>query len=140
MSTARKQAASSPRPLNATQLGGLKRKLAALRRRYEGTATRAEGEILGEDAELFHDLTRTGDGAIAEAELERDLAGAQQAWAALEAVRFAERRLASGVYGQCAECGGAIGFARLSAEPTAVRCVGCQEHREHRGRVVPTSG
>lgn len=132
MSGARKAGApaEAPRALNATQLGGLKRKLAALARRFERAAERAQGEILGEDAELFRDLTRTGDGALAEAELERDLAGAEQVRGALAAIRAAEDRIATGEYGTCAECGRPIGFARLSAQPAALRCVACQESLE----------
>ena len=130
MAGPRNAGAEAPRALNATQLGGLKRKLEALARRCERASERAQGEILGEDAELFRDLTRTGDGAVAEAELERDLAGAEQLLASLAAIRAAQARIASGDYGVCAGCGRPIGFARLSAEPTAVRCVPCQESRE----------
>lgn len=127
-------ACAPPLPLDAAQLGELKGRLEALARRYERAADRAQGEILGEDAELFRDLTRTGDGAVAEAELERDLAGAEQLRAHLAAIRAAQARIESGGYGVCIECGLPIGFARLSAEPTAARCVSCQEGEEGAGR------
>jgi RNA polymerase-binding transcription factor len=39
-------------------------------------------------------------------------------------------RLASGVFGQCADCGEPIGAARLQAQPTAVRCTDCQWRHE----------
>jgi DnaK suppressor protein len=40
------------------------------------------------------------------------------------------RRLESGVYGVCAECGGEIAEARLKALPFATLCVTCQEREE----------
>ncbi|MBX3672182.1 MAG: TraR/DksA family transcriptional regulator [Burkholderiales bacterium] len=86
-----------------------------------------------EDAELFRDAGLTGDGALAEAEFERDVAGAGQVRAALLAIVAAERRLAGGEYGLCEDCGEAIGFARLEAHPAATRCVRCQEAVEKRG-------
>jgi RNA polymerase-binding protein DksA len=39
-------------------------------------------------------------------------------------------RLASGVFGQCIDCGEPIGAARLQAQPTAVRCTDCQWRHE----------
>jgi RNA polymerase-binding protein DksA len=36
-------------------------------------------------------------------------------------------RIASGAYGECVDCGQPIPYARLKAEPTAERCVRCQE-------------
>jgi RNA polymerase-binding protein DksA len=44
----------------------------------------------------------------------------------LRAVEAARARLRDGSYGTCVECGGEIGFERLRATPTAVRCVECQ--------------
>ena len=80
----------------------------------------------------------TGDGALAEAEFERDVAGAGQVRAALTAIVTAERRLAKGEYGLCEDCGDVIGFARLEAQPAASRCVRCQELAEKRGGSTPT--
>jgi DnaK suppressor protein len=40
------------------------------------------------------------------------------------------RRLESGVYGVCAECGALIAEARLKALPFATLCVACQEREE----------
>lgn len=57
------------------------------------------------------------------AELSRDLRELRELDAAL--ARLGERK-----YGTCADCGGEIGFARLSAYPTAVRCFECQRVHE----------
>ena len=40
------------------------------------------------------------------------------------------RRLETGVYGVCAECGAEIAEARLKALPFATLCVSCQEREE----------
>jgi len=45
-------------------------------------------------------------------------------------VEEALRRLATGQYGLCVECGHHIAVARLRAMPFAVRCLACQERFE----------
>lgn len=47
--------------------------------------------------------------------------------AALEAAR---RRIKSGTYGTCADCGEPIAQERLRANPVALRCAECQSLRE----------
>jgi DnaK suppressor protein len=45
-------------------------------------------------------------------------------------VRAALERLAQGRYGQCEDCGEAIGTARLEAVPWTLHCVACQDRAE----------
>lgn len=49
-------------------------------------------------------------------------------------------RLNDGSYGLCADCDRAIPLARLEAEPTALRCVQCQElfEKTHASQSTPT--
>jgi DnaK suppressor protein len=49
-------------------------------------------------------------------------------------------RLNDGSYGLCADCDRAIPVARLEAEPTALRCVHCQElfEKTHASQSTPT--
>lgn len=63
---------------------------------------------------------------------ERDIAAALTAHEQreLDAVSAALQRLQRGEYGSCAECGVAIPFDRLKAEPWALRCVDCEARRE----------
>ncbi|MBI1989828.1 MAG: TraR/DksA C4-type zinc finger protein [Betaproteobacteria bacterium] len=75
-------------------------------------------------------VTDTGDQASADllsdldnAELSRDLLELRELDAALA-------RVAGRKYGTCVDCGGDIGFERLSASPTAVRCFHCQRVHE----------
>jgi RNA polymerase-binding transcription factor DksA len=130
--------AATPRMngLNPSQLDQLREALVRLKRESLAAVRQASGELSGEDADLFRDLGLTGDGGLAEAEFERDVAGAGQVRAALIAIVAAERRLQSGEYGLCEDCGDAIGFARLEAQPAASRCVKCQEEAERRGRPI----
>ncbi len=66
------------------------------------------------------------------AETERDLAfGLEERESAeLVAIDEALKRIADGSYGLCIDCGVAIATARLHANPTALRCVACQEKAE----------
>lgn len=52
----------------------------------------------------------------------------------LEAIRAALARIDAGTYGICEACGETISTARLTAMPTALRCVACQERFERRRR------
>jgi len=45
-------------------------------------------------------------------------------------IEAAKARIDDVSYGTCAECGRDIGFERLLAQPTALRCVDCQEQWE----------
>jgi RNA polymerase-binding protein DksA len=119
--------------LDAGQVSRLRAELERLKREALAGVRRAAGELKEEDADLFRDGGVTGDGALAEAEFERDVAGAGQVRAALTAIVAAEGRLATGDYGLCEDCGAAIGHARLEAQPAASRCVRCQELAEKRG-------
>jgi DnaK suppressor protein len=58
------------------------------------------------------------------------LASQQQARALLGSVEQALRRIDDGDYGHCEDCGEAIAFARLQAQPFASLCIDCQSARE----------
>jgi DnaK suppressor protein len=49
-----------------------------------------------------------------------------------ERIAAAERALAEGTYGVCADCGGPIPEGRLAAVPDAVRCVPCESRARRR--------
>ena len=49
----------------------------------------------------------------------------------MEAIQAALARIDAGTYGICETCGETISAARLTAMPTARRCVSCQERLEH---------
>jgi DnaK suppressor protein len=49
----------------------------------------------------------------------------------ISAIEAARAHLQDGSYGTCAECGRDIGFERLLAQPTALRCRDCQQQWEN---------
>jgi DnaK suppressor protein len=50
----------------------------------------------------------------------------------LQQVEAAKTRIDRDEYGECAECGEAVGFKRLAVRPEAPLCIGCQGLREQR--------
>ena len=81
-------------------------------------------------AEHAGDAPDAGDESVAtliadleQADLTRDL----DEFRALEAAR---EKLKTGEYGICIECGTDIGYERLKASPSALRCIQCQERHE----------
>jgi DnaK suppressor protein len=93
--------------LRVQQDGGAN--LGAYRALAEDDGDRAIGDLI---AETGH--------ALMERELE-DLRDLEEAM----------KRLRAETIGQCSDCGTDIGFERLSAYPTAKRCIDCQRRREH---------
>ena len=58
------------------------------------------------------------------------LANRQQAEDMLKSVEHALLRYENGEYGYCLECGEAIAFGRLQAQPFATLCINCQSAAE----------
>ena len=90
-------------------------------------AARTRDEPYAEHAGVAPDA---GDESVAtliadleQADLTRDL----DEFRALEAAR---EKLKSGEYGICIECGTDVGYERLKASPSALRCIQCQERHE----------
>jgi DnaK suppressor protein len=50
----------------------------------------------------------------------------------LQQVEAAKKRIDRDEYGECAECGEAVGFKRLLVRPEAPLCIGCQGLHEQR--------
>lgn len=81
-------------------------------------------------AEQVHD---TKDHSIAQLLMESDDADLRRAATELQDIDAALQRVSTGTYGRCSACGTDIPGTRLSAYPTAKRCVACQqEHEKHR--------
>lgn len=77
------------------------------------------------------DAADESDREIGQAERARDVAELRQVEAAL-------RRLDTGAYGDCQDCGEPIGLARLRVQPAAERCAHCQAAFEARPRARTT--
>ncbi|MCC7326839.1 MAG: TraR/DksA C4-type zinc finger protein [Burkholderiales bacterium] len=80
--------------------------------------------------ELLSGTSDAGDESVAT--LLTDIANAEVARdaAELQDIIAAQARLAAGTYGTCIDCGTPIPYARLTAYPTAKRCLHCQQIRE----------
>ena len=79
---------------------------------------------------LRNRLEETDDWAVADMMAEQDIALVSRDLTELAEVEAALARMADGTYGECSECGQPIPVARLTAYPTARRCVACQEALE----------
>lgn len=117
----------------ATQLQHLRTELIAqIRAQRGGKIGRAEAAI---------DMHEEQSADWAQLDAQRDLAQAldERETAELNAIDAALQRVASGAYGLCTDCGAAIPAARLHANPTALRCIGCQGQTEQaRGVTHPS--
>ena len=83
---------------------------------------------------LRNRLEETDDWAVADMMAEQDIALVSRDLHELAEVEAALARLADGTYGECMDCGQAIPGPRLTAYPTARRCVACQEIAESQRR------
>lgn len=97
--------------------------LAQLRAQRGGRVGRAEAAAEAREHQ-------SDDWAQADAERDLSIAMEERESAELVAIDEALRRIADGSYGLCIDCGASIATARLHANPTALRCVGCQEKQE----------
>jgi DnaK suppressor protein len=97
--------------------------LAQLRAQRGGRIGRAEAAAEAREHE-------SDDWAKADAERDLSIALEERESAELVAIDEALKRVADGSFGLCLDCGVDIGTARLHANPTAMRCVACQEKLE----------
>ena len=72
----------------------------------------------------------TDDDAVAELESTLDVTSVVRDALELHEVEKAIRRLRTPDFGSCVDCGTDIPYTRLIAQPTALRCVSCQEKFE----------
>lgn len=94
---------------------------ARIAERREALETPASAsETPGDQADLAFARTR--------AELERELI--DRFLAEIRQIEQARERFAARTYGICVECGGAIGWPRLRARLTALRCADCEALHE----------
>lgn len=75
----------------------------------------------------------TDDDAVADLESSLDVSSVARDVLELHEVESALRRIHTGDYGVCADCGADIPYSRLVVQPTALRCTSCQEKHERAG-------
>ena len=72
----------------------------------------------------------TDDDSIAGYFAEQEIAELTRELDELRDIQAARQRMEDGTYGVCTDCGETIAADRLSAHPTAKRCIACQRKRE----------
>ena len=97
--------------------------LARIRAQRGGAVGRAEAAAARKEQ-------ASGDWAQDDAEQDLCIAMDERETAELTALDQALQRVADGSYGLCLDCGVNIPTARLHANPSAMRCVACQEAQE----------
>jgi DnaK suppressor protein len=81
-------------------------------------------------ADLAGEVADAGDASVADAMIDQDIAIVRRQVAELNQVEAAQKRVAEADFGECDECGAAIGLQRLLIVPHAIRCVICQEQHD----------
>jgi DnaK suppressor protein len=78
-----------------------------------------------------HDVVDRKDEALQDQLAHVDSAQAQRDLDEAAEVAAALKRLDTGCYGDCADCGEPISLQRLLVQPAALRCAACQQSHEH---------
>jgi len=93
-------------------------------------ALRATGNAQAEG--LANHLEEIDDAPVADLESALEIAALEREVRELRAVEAARKSLHEPDFGLCEDCEAEIPYARLSANPTATRCIGCQSRHERR--------
>ncbi len=119
-----------------TMKSRLRERAAQLRDEIQRTLERSSDETHVRIAEQARD---TEDDSFSNLIVDLNLAEIDRDADELRRIDTALARLSDGSYGLCEDCGQRIPEARLEAEPTAVRCIRCQEQyeRTHAGGATP---
>jgi len=108
----------------ATMKARLRERAAQLRGEIQHTLERSSDETHVRIAEQARD---TEDDSFSNLIVDLNLAEIDRDADELRRIDTALARLSEGSYGSCEDCGQRIPEARLEAEPTALRCIRCQE-------------
>jgi len=97
-----------------------------------------EGEHSAFLREQYDSLDPHDDRALGDWVRDVVLARYDRGTAELHEIEAALRRMSEGTYGECIDCGQPIARARLEANPSAARCIDCQQRAEARqGTIKP---
>lgn len=93
---------------------------------------RSEMERAGHEhfADLAGEVADAGDASVADMLIDHDLAIVKRQVEELTQVEAAQKHMKDADFGECEECGSAIGLPRLLTVPHATRCVTCQGQHE----------
>ena len=128
---------TSPNPQHSTAMKArLRERAAQLRDEIQHTLERSADETHARVAEQARDAE---DDSFSNLVVDVNLAEIDRDADELRRIDGALARINEGSYGLCESCGQEIPAARLQAEPTALRCVHCQElyEKTHAGNGTP---
>lgn len=93
---------------------------------------RGDLERMGEQPyiDLAGRVADSGEASVADLLVDLEAAMTDRDLRELRDIDAAQHRMRTGDYGECRDCGTEIEFARLRANPTAVRCIVCQTQYE----------
>lgn len=114
----------------------------ALKERHAVLVDQVRAMLVQSGHETYVDIagrvTDTGDASVADMLADMGAAQIHRHVQELRGVEAAQAQMRAGTYAICVDCGNEIGFERLTAQPTAQRCIQCQSKRErsyaHDGR------
>lgn len=110
----------------------------ALQERSQALRRDIQRELVKADSERYEELagrvSDSGEKAVADLLVDLDLAEITRDVEELREVEGALLRIARGTWGYCADCGGEIEPDRLTALPSASRCLRCQQRAENPAR------
>jgi RNA polymerase-binding protein DksA len=109
---------------STTMRARLRERASQLRAEIRSTLERSADETHVKIAEQARD---SEDESFSNLIVDLNLAEIDRDAGELQRIDTALARINEGSYGQCGSCGQEIPQARLQAEPTALRCVQCQE-------------
>ena len=113
------------------QIESFKNQLQAQRKELVDQLTRLRGgEVPRSEASAEHFGQVEDSRAQVATEREMEFAMDEHESAAIRTIDLALKRIASGVYGDCMDCGAEIPMPRLQASPQSLRCIACQEKLE----------
>ncbi|MFO7304011.1 MAG: TraR/DksA family transcriptional regulator [Gammaproteobacteria bacterium] len=115
----------------------LRERAAQLREEIRSTLERSSDET---HVQLAHTVRDEGDDSFLDLIVHLNLSDIDRDAQELRRIDAALLRIQEGTFGYCSDCDQEIPWERLRAEPTAVRCVRCQElyERTHVSPSTPT--
>lgn len=114
----------------------LRDRFVELREEIRADLARSEDERY---ASVAAEVGDAGDDALADLIMDLNLAETNRDIDELQELRAALKRIDTGTYGICVDCGEPIARERLEAHPAAARCLECQERFERAaGARTPT--
>lgn len=115
----------------------LRERAGLLRGEIRGAIDKSSDET---HADIVKDVRDMEDDSFSNLIVDTHLAEIDRDAGELQRIDGALRRIADGSFGQCVNCGQDIPKPRLLAEPTAARCVQCQElyEKTHAGTATPS--